>query len=148
MKKFRTGSRASVHLGSPGFHGRRTAVLGLEHALLAEGFDPLVVAVTAAAAVVDVDQSAGGGPHDDHRGVDIAHFLDGRVDQVAAHGLNLDDVAGQIARHVEVVDRHVAEQPAGALDVLGRRRGGVAAGDDDLLQLAQFAGLRCGRAAP
>src|SRR4051794_20825299 len=129
------------HIGAPGFHGRRTAVLGLKHALLAEGFDPLVIAVAAAPAVVDVNQSAGSGPQGDHRGVDIANFLDTWIDQVAAHGLDLDDVTGQITRHVEVVDGHVAEQATGAFDVLGRRRGGVAAGDDDLLQLAQFSTL-------
>ena len=62
---------------------------------------------------------------DDHGGVDVADLLDRRLDQVGAHRLHLDDVAGEVAGHVEVVDGHVAEEAARDLEVLdrGRRRG-------------------------
>ena len=68
--------------------------------------------------------------------------------RLRTHGLNLDDVAGEVAGHVEVVDGHVAEEAARDLDVLDRRRRRIAAGDHDLLELADLAGLDAGRAAP
>ncbi len=70
--------------------------------------------------------------HDDG-GVDVADLADRRVDQHRADGgVDLDDVAaGDEAGHVEVVDRHVEEHPAGAREVADRWRQAVAAGDLD-----------------
>ena len=61
--------------------------------------------------------------HQHRGGVDVAGLADRRVDQRRAEGEDLDRLlAEQEARHVEIVDHHVAEEPAGALDVGDRRR--------------------------
>ena len=76
--------------------------------------------------------------HDDRR-VDVADLADRRVDEGGADGgVDLDDVAsGDEPGHVEVVDRHVEEHPAGAGEVGDRRRQPVAAGDLDEAQRAE-----------
>ena len=63
-------------LGTRGDHRRRVPVQRLQHALLAESLDPLVVAVGAAPAVVDVDQCPAGRAQRDHGRVDVADRLD------------------------------------------------------------------------
>ena len=55
---------------------------------------------------------------------------------------NLDRLfAEQPARHVEIVNRHVAKNSAGMTNILTRRQSRVAAGDDDLAHVADFAGI-------
>jgi len=73
-------------------------------------------------------------------GVDVAHFADALVDQRGAQRVDGHEfLAHEEAGQVEVVDRHVAEQAARALDVGRRRRGGVAADDGDDLEVADIA---------
>ena len=50
-------------------------------------------------------------------------------------------LAEQEARHVEIVDHHVAKETAGALDIAHRRRGGIARQDGDHLDVADLAGV-------
>ena len=74
---------------------------------------------------------------DDHRGVEVAHFPDGVVDQHAADGVYLGHLAaGDEADHVEVVDGHVAEDAAGFIQVHQRRGLGVAAGHPHQMDVA------------
>ena len=62
-------------------------------------------------------------------GVDVAGVADGLVDEGRPGGADLDDgVADEEPGHVEVVDHHVPEQAAGALDVRHGRRRGIARG--------------------
>ena len=71
--------------------------------------------------------------------VDIAGLADGGVDLDIAQGIDLFDLAEQEARHIEIVDHHVHQQPAGDLDVVDRRRRWVAADDRQRMRLADFA---------
>ena len=64
-----------------------------------------------------------------HCGIDVARRLDRRVDQVGAGRKHFHDLARDRARHVEVVDRHVAEQSARGGDIFRRRRRRIAADD-------------------
>ena len=105
-------------------------VLGGCQTLRAEGFDTLVVAVHGTTAVVDERQSAALVHEYDHRGVDVACLGEGSVDAHRSLRRDLDDLApGDIARHVEVVDRHVEEDASRHTDVRGRRRFGIPARD-------------------
>lgn len=113
-------------------------VLGEQGAVAARGLQALVIAGGAVAVVDDRGHRAGGGLEGDDGGVEVAGGLDVLV-EVLAHGVDLDDVAQEEAGHVEVVDRHVAEDAARDLDVLHRRGGGVAADDGQLLQGADAA---------
>jgi hypothetical protein len=104
-------------------------VLRGDRALRAQHLDALVVAVGGAARVGDGALAAGGGAQDDVHAVEVAAPADLGVDQNGGggeHGLHL--LAEQPAGHVEVVDRHVAEDAARALDVVVGRRAGVARG--------------------
>ena len=56
--------------------------------------------------------------------------------------MHLRDVARQIARHVEIVNAHVAHEAARGLDIGRRGRRGIAAGDDCQLQSADFSALQ------
>ena len=66
--------------------------------------------------------------HDDHRAVHLIQLgAQRRVNQRACHGEDLDGLFAQHeAGEIEVVDRHVAEEPAGRLEVRARRQLGVA----------------------
>ena len=78
---------------------------------------------------------------DHHRGVEVAGLADGRIDPHPAGGVHLDRLAaGYEAGHVEVMDGHVAEDPARHLDVGDGRRVGVAAGDADQVHVAHITG--------
>ena len=85
------------------------------------------------------DERAGSRPRRHHRRVDIARRRDGRVDQIGTESLHLCDLAREVACDVEVVDCHVAKQPARDIDIGDRRRRRIAAGDDELLKLADLA---------
>ena len=88
-------------------------VLRGRHARRAEHLDALVVAVDRLAAVVDHGQAAVGVHERDHRGVDVAGLGERRLDAQRAARVDLDDLAARhVAGHVEVVDRHVEEDPA------------------------------------
>ena len=113
-----------------------------QHAALSEQLHALVVAIGAAARIVDVDQHPGRRPQRHHRGIDVAGASDRRIDQRIAEGGHRDDLAGDEARDVEIMDGHVAEQAAGHRDVAERRRRRVAAGDDQLFEPADLALLR------
>ena len=70
------------------------------------------------------------GLQDDDGGVDVAGLADGGIDERRAEGGDGDRLlAEHEARHVEIVDHHVAEQAAGARDIGDRRRRGIARGD-------------------
>lgn len=110
--------------------GVSQGVLGGRQALRSEGLHPLVVAVDGAARVVDRGDAAVLVLKNDQRRVDVAGLADGRVDADRPSRVHLDDLASRdVPRHVEVVDRHVEEDPARHLDVRDGRRGGVATGD-------------------
>ena len=131
--------------GVPLAHFARGVVAGLQHAVGPQHLEALVVAVGGAAGGVDLAQAALPGA-DRHRGrVEVAGLADGRIGQHRAGGAQprgLVAVATENpAEHVEVVDQHVAEDAARALDVFDRRRTGVAAGDDQHLGVADLAGV-------
>ena len=76
----------------------------------------------------------------DHGGVEVAGLADGRIDPHGTLGVHLDDLApGHEPGHVEVVDGHVAEDPARHLDVGQGRRRRVAAGDAHQVHVADVA---------
>ena len=81
------------------------------------------------------------GAHEDHRGVHVAGFGEPRFDHDAGHRAHRHHLfARHKARHVEVVDGHVAEQPARFDDEFHRRQAAVAAGHDDHLDRTHLAG--------
>ena len=117
------------------------AVLGLEHAELAHGLDPLVVAVGGLAVVGDAALPALRGAQEDHGRVVLAQLAHLRRDQGVGEGRDLDRLLAQEeAGEVEIVDGHVAQQAARDLHVGDGRDLGVAAGDDHLAQVADLAG--------
>ena len=119
---------------------RRELVVRAQQAAAAVDLDALVVAVGGAARVGDLRELAALGLQRDDGGVDVAGLADRRVDQARGHGGDFDRLlAQQEARHVEIVDHHVAEQAAGARDVGDRRRPRIARQDGDDLRLAHFA---------
>ena len=68
-------------------------------------------------------------------------WADRRIDQRRAEREDLDRLLGEEeAGHVEVMDHHVAEEPARALDILDRRRTGIARDHADDLDRAGLAG--------
>ena len=75
---------------------------------------------------------------DDDRVV-VAGLGDDGAELLRSAGGDLDDVGHEEAGHVEVVDGHVAEDPARVRDVGGGRRLGIAAGDGQLLERADVA---------
>ena len=116
------------------------AVVGEEHSLFAVRLHALVVSVAGAAGVVDAAEDAAFGSHDDHCGVNIVQLHDARVYQDGAlrhDGFRL--VGEDEACEVQVVDHHVLEDAAGDAEVFQVRRGGVAGGDDELLQFSDVA---------
>ena len=97
--------------------GRRV-VAGLQHAVAAQHLEALVVAVRRAAARVDLAEPTALRADRHRGGVDVAGLGDRRIDEarrVRVHGLGL--VVEDPAKDVEVVDQHVLEDAAGALDV-------------------------------
>ena len=105
--------------------------------------DPLIVAIGGAAAVRDLAKRAGRRPQGHHRGIDIAGLADRRIDQHAGGGEQLDRfLAHEPARHVEIVDHHVAEQPAGEAHIAERRRCRIAAGYAQEFEPADAAGAQ------
>ena len=120
----------------------RRLVVGGDAALGAEHLDALVVAIDGLAAVVDHAERTVGEPQRDDAGVHIAGLADLGVDQARADGADFGDLAaGQVADHVEIVDRHVDEDAAGHLDVGQRRSLRVARRDLDDLHVADAAAL-------
>ena len=117
-------------------------VAGVEHAGRTEGFDALVVAVTAAARVGDHAEFARGGLQHRARGIDIAEAADFRIDQATGGGVDLHRLlAQQPARHVQVVDGEVLEQAAAGGNETGRRRGRIVVDQLQRFQLADRAGV-------
>jgi hypothetical protein len=91
----------------------RERVLRRRHAVGAEHLDALVEAVDRLARVVDRRQAPVLVHERDERRVDVAGVGEARVDVDGAAGEDLHDLRpGDVARHVEVVDRHVEEDPA------------------------------------
>ena len=119
----------------------RERVLGGGQAARAEHLDALVVAVHRLAAVVDHGETAAlvGERHDG--GVHIVRLRVRLLHAQRAAREDLRDLAaGDEAGHVEVVDRHVEEDPAGDEHVRERRWLGVAARDPHQVRLADGAG--------
>src|SRR5688572_32437166 len=107
---------------------RRRRILRPQHAELAKGLDPLVVAEAAATAVRDLADPAAGGRQKHSRSIDVAGRLEARIHEAGAARIYLHRLlAHHPARHVEVVDHHVAEQATRATHVLERRRRRIAA---------------------
>ena len=105
------------------------------------GLDALVISIRGAAGIGDLRQRPTGGAQHDHGSVYVPRRADGGIDQHRGGGINLDRLLiQQVARHIEVVDHHVAEQPAGAGDVGERRRRRIAAGDREQLQPPDLTG--------
>ena len=102
--------------------------------------DALVVAIGGATRVGDDGLLAGRGFEDDADGVEIAGIADLLVDQHRGMGADGNRfLAEQEARHVEVVDGHVAKNAAGAGDVVERRRTRIARRYGDHLDIADGA---------
>ena len=104
-------------------------VAGLQHALRAEHFEALVVAVGGTARGVDLRQLAAGCAQR-HRGcVGVVRLRrDRRIGQGAGGRINrLGFFAEDPAEDVEVVNQHVLEDAARALQVFDRWRARVAA---------------------
>ena len=143
MKKKQIGRRRLDRLGAEAAHLVRLAVVRLDHALAAQQLDPLVVAVDRGARAVDVAHLPVRAAQDDHGRVDLVQLgAQFRVDQRAGDGEDLLRLVVQhVARQVEVVDGHVAQQAAGRLEVGPRRNFRIARGDDHLVQVADLAGL-------
>ena len=121
--------------------GGGVTVAGGEQSLRAMHLDALVVAIGGAARIGDLGDPAGRGLEQHGGGIDVAGLADGRIDQIGADGMDLDRLlAEQEARHVEIVDHHVAIETAGALDIAHRRRAGIARQDGDQLDAAGLAG--------
>ena len=76
--------------------------------------------------------------HDDGA-IDVAEFGNVVSDHIGTRGVHLDNLAEEKAREIEVVDRHVPEQPAGGSQILARCRGWVTAHYDQLFQPADVA---------
>ena len=77
-------------------------------------------------------------------GVDVACLANGRVDTNSSACVDLDDVAaGDVPRHVEVVNCHVVEHSARDADVLDGRWSWVAAGDAAQVHVANGSVLHC-----
>ncbi len=104
-------------------------------------FDALVVAIGGAARIGDLGDAARRRAQHADGGIHIPRRADGRIDQRRSRRIDGDRLlAEQEARHVEIVDHHVAEEAAGALDVFDGRRRGVARQDRDDLHRADFSG--------
>ena len=115
-------------------------IAGAQHPLGAVNLDALVVAIGGAARIRDLGDPARSGLHDHRGGVDIAGLADRLVDEGGAEREDLDRLFGQEeARHVEIMDHHVAEEAARALDVIDRRRRGIARDHRDDLDGAGLA---------
>lgn len=119
--------------------GGGRVVLRLERAERAERLEPLVVPRGAVTRVDDRHHGAGGRLQDEDGGVEVVEAAEGRVEALP-DGAHRHDVAGQEACHVQVVDRHVAEDAAGLRHVGGRWGGRVAADDRQLHQGSDLAG--------
>ena len=75
---------------APRLDRRKVAVVRLQHAFLAKHLNPLVVAIGAAPAVVDMHQHARSRAHDQHRRVDVAGSAPGRCGRnLEQHPTNL-----------------------------------------------------------
>src|ERR1019366_5366495 len=99
---------------APKLNGALQDIIGADQSGRAIGFDPLVIAEAAASAVGDDAELARRGLQDSAGGVDIAGFTDRRVDKATPPREHLDRLlAEKPAGHVEVVDGHVLEEPAG-----------------------------------
>jgi hypothetical protein len=102
--------------------------------------DPLVIAIGRAAGVRDLADAPRRCGQEHRRRIHIACHPDGRIDQRGAHSVQAHELlAHQEARHVEIVDHHVPEQPARPLDIGDRRRRGIAGGDGHKLHRADIA---------
>src|SRR5277367_7136779 len=116
---------------------RLADIVGADHALRAMRLDALIVAIGGAARIRDLRDLARFGLHDDDGGVDVARLADRLVDQSRTHRADRDRLlAEQEARHVEIVDHHVAKQTARARYIGNWRRAGVPRGARNHLELA------------
>ncbi|EXX90704.1 hypothetical protein BG52_12810 [Paenibacillus darwinianus] len=115
-------------------HGR--AALGAEY------LDALVVAVNRLAAVLnDAVRAACEFQHDDRR-VHIAVLREYRIDQHAPLRVHLFNLAaGKEAGHIEIVNHHIHEKPAGQLDIVRTRRIRITRRDAHDMRLADRTGL-------
>src|SRR5438552_5392423 len=115
-------------------------VLGPQGALRPERLDALVIAIDRTPAVRDLAQRARLRAQCHNRRVDIACFPDGRVNKYARRSKYVDWLLVQEPpRHVEIVDHHVAEQPARAAHIFDRRRTRIAARDRQQFEAANAA---------
>ena len=110
---------------------RRTVVAGLEHALRSQYFEALVVTVGRAARGMDLRELAADRAERHGRGVGIIGLGGNRrIGQRAGRGINgCGFFAENPAEDVEIVDQHVLENAARALQV-GDRRGAWVPADD------------------
>ena len=110
-------------------------------ALCAEDFSALVIAIASGTAVVDDSRSAIVELQRDDGRIDVASLADFRIDGDRALCIYfLDFCAGEIADHIEIMNRHVEEDTAGNLYVIDGRRFRITGRDLDDLLLADFSG--------
>jgi hypothetical protein len=87
----------------------------------------LVVAVGGAARIRDLRDASARRLHQHRGGIDVAGFTDRLVHQCRAERKDFDRLLRQQeARHVEIMDHHVAEESARAFHIVERRRPGIA----------------------
>lgn len=109
-------------------------------AFVAEDFSALIVTVASCTAVVDDSRSAVVEFQRDDSRVDVACFTDSRVNRYGTFSVNFFNFcAGEIADHIEIMDRHVEEDTAGYFNVCNGRRLRVTGRDFDDLLFADFA---------
>ena len=121
---------------------RRSDVAGAQQALRAMRLDALVIAVGGTTGIGDLAQPAARGSQRRHGGIHISGGADRRVHQARGGGVHEHRfLAQQEARHIEVVDHHVAEQAARRSDIGWRRRRRITADDGEQLERTDLAGV-------
>jgi hypothetical protein len=122
---------AAVNLGSVGVN-----IVGLDHSLCSKYFSTLVVSERRLTADINHGLNATGVPNKAGRSIKSFRALKGfnpLVNVARSNGENINGVrSGKEASHVQVMDSHVGEDTATALNILKRRRSRVTRTQFDL----------------
>ena len=112
------------------------------------GLDSLVIAVAGAAAIGDDGDAPAGALHRHAGGVDVADAGDLRIGQRrCGRGNGNGFLAQDVARHVEVMDRHVAKHAARDREIVERQCARVFRDDRHQFKGTDLAGQRSGAAS-
>ena len=122
---------AGENVGRVGIH-----VIGGDHPLGPQNLGPLIVPVTGLSANVNHRHHAVFESHNTRGRIEtlrIRQILDGFVDVRSPRGHDIYGTAsGHVAGHIQIVDRHILEQTAAALDILLGWRSGIPRRELDL----------------